>query len=135
VRLVATWTKNRKPGFQPFPEAVLAYLQEAYDGMPKNQPLLQVPSHPSRSLDIDLEVAGIRKWTDEGKVDFHSLRTTYTTLVVDSGANVKEAQSLLRHSTPELTMNVYARARSERLGEIADKVGECLGFEKSVKLM
>jgi len=61
-------------------------------------------------------------------VDFHSLRNAFTTLVIDSGANVKEAQSLLRHSTPELTMNVYARARPERLVELADRVGERLGY-------
>jgi hypothetical protein len=48
----------------------------------------------------------------------------YTTLVVESGANVKEAQELLRHSTPTLTMEAYARARSERLGRVADSVGQ-----------
>ena len=69
-----------------------------------------------------MESAGIPKWTEEGKIDFHAFRTTFTTLVVESGANVKEAQSLLRHSTPEMTMNIYARARSERLYEITNRV-------------
>ncbi len=42
-------------------------------------------------------------------VDFHALRTTYITLVVKSGASVKEAQELARHSDPKLTMNVYTK--------------------------
>ncbi len=131
--LEAVWTKNRKPGFQPLPAALATLLQEMCAGISKNVSLLLVPSHPARSLDIDLAAAGIPKWTDEGKVDFHSLRNAFTTLVIESGANVKEAQSLLRHSTPELTMNVYARARSERLGELANKVGEHLGYIQECK--
>jgi len=132
--LDAAWTKNRKPGFQPLPGAMAGFLKELCQGIPKDHPLLPIPSHPARSLDIDLGTAGIPKWTEEGKVDFHSLRNTFTTLVIDCGANVKEAQSLLRHSTPELTMNVYARTRSERLGELADRVGERLGYDRECEI-
>ena len=45
-------------------------------------------------------------------------------LVVESGATVKETQELARHSTPQLTMNVYARARQDRLSEAVERVGE-----------
>ncbi len=59
-------------------------------------------------------------------MDFHSLRVVYVSLVLESGAGVKEAQSLARHQTPTLTMNVYGRARGERLHEIAERVGEAV---------
>ena len=94
----------------------------------KSGALLYVPSHMARSLDLDLEAAGIDKVTPAGTVDFHALRATYTTLVIERGANEKEAQTLARHSTPNLTLNVYARTREARLGELADMVGERLGF-------
>ena len=42
-------------------------------------------------------------------VDFHALRVTYVTLLVKGGASVKVAQELARHSTPTLTLNVYAK--------------------------
>ncbi len=45
------------------------------------------------------------------------------------GANVKELQTLARHSTPQLTMNVYAKNRNERLSELAEKIGESVLFE------
>tara|TARA_B100001013_G_scaffold276352_1_gene176728 strand:+ start:305 stop:502 length:198 start_codon:yes stop_codon:yes gene_type:complete len=50
----------------------------------------------------------------QGYAGFHSLRVTYITLVVEAGSNVKEAQTLARHSPPNLTMNIYsARAWNE----------------------
>ncbi len=46
----------------------------------------------------------------------------YINFVLESGVSVKEAQELARHSTPELTFNVYGRTRKERLSETAEKV-------------
>jgi len=40
--------------------------------------------------------------------DFHALRHTYISRLVRSGANVKVAQELARHSTPTLTLGRYA---------------------------
>ena len=60
---------------------------------------LPLPTHVAHALDVDLEKAKIAKnIPGQGKVDFHALRTAYTTLVIESGANLKEAQTLLRHS-------------------------------------
>lgn len=41
-------------------------------------------------------------------VDFHALRHTYISRLVASGANIKVAQELARHSTPTLTLGRYA---------------------------
>jgi hypothetical protein len=99
-------------------------LSEKSDGKAKNDPLLYVPSHPGRDLEVDLKAAGIPKHTEDGKIDFHALRVAYVSFVLEAGASAKEAQTLARHSTPDLTMNVYARARDTRLSEVAEKVGE-----------
>jgi integrase len=40
-------------------------------------------------------------------LDFHALRHTYVSWLVASGASVKVCQTLARHSTPVLTLNVY----------------------------
>ncbi len=60
-------------------------------------------------LAIDLKAAGIAPETDSGVVDFHALRGTYFTHLVNSGASVKTCQTLARHSTPVLTIGVYAK--------------------------
>jgi integrase len=42
--------------------------------------------------------------------DFHALWHTYVSRLVKSGANIKVAQELARHSMPTLTLGVYAHA-------------------------
>ena len=64
LNLEASWTKNRKPGFQPLP----ARLVDELDAF-------SLSGAPARTLDRDLEAAGIPKHTPKGKVDFHAGRT------------------------------------------------------------
>jgi hypothetical protein len=61
-------------------------------------------------LRVDLEAAGIPYETASGVADFHSLRSAYISHLVSSGASVKTCQTLARHSTPSLTIGVYAEA-------------------------
>jgi len=79
---------------------------------------------PCIRADQHLQAAGINKWDPRGKLDFHASRTAYVTFVIEAGANAKEAQILARHSTPDLTMNVYGRARWEGLSDTVEAVGE-----------
>lgn len=142
--LHAEWTKNRVGGFQPLPSVVLHHLAEfAATGQAKavyrrqfiragskadhlGEPLLYVPTHPSRTLRTDLQAAGIPIRTEEGKIDFHALRVAFVSFVVETGTDLKTAQSLARHTNPELTMNVYARVRGTRLSEVAEAVGRII---------
>jgi integrase len=89
-------------------------------------PLLYVPSHPAREFDTDLERARIHKWSPEGKIDFHALRVTYCTLVAECGANFKDTMTLMRHTTPDPTANVYTRSRNDKLHDLAERVGDTL---------
>jgi len=154
IRLDPAWTKNRKSGEQPIPRALVERLvaygmkgtaRELYtkrygrcdakpEGVP-DHPLLYVSTHTSRELRQDLEAAGIDFSTGKGKADFHSLRTTFVTLAIEAGANLKEGQTLARHSTPQLTIGIYARTRDERLSDLVDKVGDKVIRCKSVPYM
>lgn len=142
--LDAEWTKNRESGLQPIPASLTERLYEfAHSGEPArlyarflqrrdatrkipSHPLLYVPSDPARELGKDLKAAGIPKHNAEGKVDFHACRVAYITFVIESGANIKEAQVLARHKTPGLTMNVYGRVRQDRLSGTVERLGETL---------
>lgn len=154
LNLDAEWTKNRKPGFQPLPHSLLERLQTfAESGEPARlyaqfyarkdaklqapkRPLLYVPSHTARDLDIDLKAANIPKHTPEGKLDFHACRVAYINFVIESATSIKEAQHLARHATPEMTMNVYGRVRKERLSDTIEKVADSmLSNEKHVHSM
>ena len=139
LHLESAWTKNRKPGFQPLPARLVAELDafarsgaparlyaKAYRGRPSDtpdEPLLYVPSHPARTLDRDLEAAGIPKYTPKGKIDFHAARTAYINLLLeDDQLTPKDTQELARHSTSRLTLDVYWRRASKREPERACKM-------------
>ncbi len=130
LNLHARWTKNRKQSIQPIPRWLFEKLEKESFGKPPSSPLLYVPSHTARELDKDLEAADIPKSTPEGKVDFHSFRSIFITRVIEAGANVKEAQALARHSTPELTMNTYAKTSHQRLSQLTEKLSRDISEQK-----
>lgn len=141
LRLMPEWTRNRKPASQPMPNELMLRLHRysssgepgtLYRGMTKamrrrlnvpDQPLLFVPTHLGEYFNQDLQKAGVPKVTPEGKLDFHALRVMYVTLVFDVDATVKEGQLLARHSTPDMTMNTYARGRMDRISMVSESVG------------
>ena len=138
---LGTFTKNRQALFHPLPKNLVERLYaHAVSGEPNRvyasryhddslyalplKPLLYVPAGTARDLAKDLAAADIPLVTEHGKAVFHSLRITYINLVLDLGVNPKEAQQLARHSTVNLTMNVYGRTRSEYLGRIVERLYE-----------
>ena len=65
--------------------------------------------HTDRPDPADLEAAGIPYRDASDRVaDFHALRHSYITALAMSNAPVKVVQSLARHSTPTLTLGIYA---------------------------
>ena len=42
------------------------------------------------------------------RIRFHDLRHTFASLLIEQGENIKYIQSQLGHSTPTVTLNVYA---------------------------
>ena len=139
LHLDASWTKNRKGEYLPLPHALVERLRAStnqalarYGQVYKKERPRNIPSHPllyvprdlARVLDKDLQLADIPKYTKAGKVDFHALRVTYINLVIESGVNLKEAQTLARHATPDMTMNVYGRTKEERLSFAVEQIAE-----------
>jgi integrase len=126
IRLEAAWTKNRLDGFQPIPRWLMDILQSKAQDLDRSGAFFGVQkTHPARMIQDDLKRAGIPlEIPGEGKVDFHSLRVTFCSLLDDRGASAKENQELARHSTPVLTMNVYVRTRVDRVRGVVDAVGE-----------
>jgi len=80
--------------------------------LPPETPIFKVSTKLYASLNLDLKLAGIAKRDDRGRVlDVHALRTTFGTLLSKGGVNPRTAQSAMRHSTIDLTMNVYTDPR------------------------
>jgi integrase len=100
-------TKNGKDAVQPIRPELAAMLRPWLLGKPPGKPVFALDrDNAARALRLDLRAAGIAAWAD---YDFHSLRTSYVTMLVKSGASVKVCQELARHADPKLTMNTYTR--------------------------
>jgi integrase len=56
----------------------------------------------NRQFNPALKAAGLPR------IRFHDLRHTYASLLIEQGENIKYIQSQLGHSSPTVTLNVYA---------------------------
>jgi hypothetical protein len=84
-----------------FSESLAVPGAKAFPGMWKRR--------GAEMLRKDLDAAGIDWHEDEAGtiIDFHSLRHTFGTMLAASGVHPKTAQDLMRHSSIDLTMNLY----------------------------
>ena len=133
VSVAAGYSKRRRADTQPIDPGLAAMLAGWLKGKADGQRVLRLPDETAAMLHQDMRraraawiceartVAERRKRLDgdflceadgEGRVfDFHALRHLYISRVVSSGASVKVAQELARHSTPTLTFGRYAHTR------------------------
>jgi len=76
--------------------------------LPVEEPLFSVPQNLIKSFNLDLAAAGIDKEDARGRtVDIHALRHTFGTHLSKNGVAPRTAQAAMRHSSLDLTMNVY----------------------------
>ena len=111
VMVPGKFTKNGDPARQPLPPALVPLLSLWLKDRP-----VSVPCWPGnwaknkgagKLLRADLEAAGVPYVKDGLFADFHALRHSYISKLIRSGANLKVAQALARHSTITLTADRY----------------------------
>ncbi len=108
--VAACYTKNGKEAVQPLPPALASRLAPWIATLPAGRPIFTLSDRTAEMIRFDLEAAGLPYETPSGFADFHSLRGVYISNLVASGASVKTCQVLARHSTPSLTIGIYAKA-------------------------
>jgi integrase/recombinase XerD len=141
----ACYSKRKRQDVQPIRHDLAEQLRPWIATKAPRAPLCPLPDRKAALLiRADLETARA-KWIEEAHtaderaeqersdflrhtdaagrvVDFHGLRHTYISRVVESGASVKVAQELARHSTPTLTIGRYAYARLHDLAAALDSM-------------
>jgi integrase/recombinase XerD len=112
IVLEAAYSKRRRRDVQPLRPDLAEVLRPWLASRPRGKPIFPVQrlaEKTARMLRVDLMAAGIPYKDARGRfADFHALRHTYVSQLVRSGASVKVAQELARHSTPLLTVGRYA---------------------------
>lgn len=118
--------KNRKEETIPLPDFVgkelLAFVRKK---SPEDQiwPGTWADSRQAgKMLQRDLDAAGIPYLSGGKYFDFHALRCQYATSLLRAGVPLAYVQKLMRHSTPTLTMNVYAQLGLDDLAAEVSKL-------------
>jgi integrase len=107
----SSYTKNKKEAIQPLAQSLADRLRPWLAGKAPGRPVFEgMTRRTAEMLRVDLKNAGIPYETDSGFADFHSLRGDFISYLVSSGASVKTCQTLARHSSPSLTIGIYAKA-------------------------
>lgn len=109
---LAEWVADKQQAHSDRPGAVVTTLRfetTEREQLPINTPLFSSVSREFlKVLNRDLAVANIEKQDERGHtVDVHALRHTYGSLLSAGGVAPRTAQAAMRHSSIDLTMNVY----------------------------
>jgi hypothetical protein len=111
VPALAYYSKNGKEAVQPLPGALADRLAPWLARKAPGRAVFEgITKRTGEMIGIDLRAAGMEPETASEVVDFHALRGSYISHLVSSGASVKTSQTLSRHSTPSLTIGIYAKA-------------------------
>jgi integrase len=79
-------------------------------------------------------VAGIeRVGVTKSKLGLHSLRRTYASLLLSSGASVRVSMELMRHSTPEMTLGTYAQSAGDEKRDAGVKLPHLFAKSKDAR--
>ena len=133
VTVQASYSKHRRQDVQPIREDLADLLRPWLNKKECGQRVFAIIDVAAKMMRKDLDAAR-EAWLKEARTDkdraerekthflsyrdganrvadFHALRHTYISRLVASGANIKVAQELARHSTPSLTLGRYAHVQ------------------------
>jgi len=89
-------------------DATIAIHCQQSANLSADTPLFNIPTGILRILNRDLQLANIPKVDERGRtIDIHALRHTFGTHLSKAGVAPRTAQAAMRHSSIDLTMNVY----------------------------
>ena len=124
MTVAACYSKNGKEAVQPLPPGLAERLAPWLATPTRGRPVFAIPDRTAEMIRVDLAAASIEYETASGVVDFHALRGCYISYLVSSGALVKTCQTLARHSTPSLTIGIYAKASLHDIAGAMDALPE-----------
>jgi integrase len=67
---------------------------------------------------------------DKPKLGWHTLRRSYASLLLSSGASLRVSMELMRHSTAEMTLATYAQTVGDEKREAGEKVASLVLVKK-----
>jgi len=124
VTVRAAYSKRRREDLLPIRPDLADELRPVVGKLAPDEQLFPVSADRRKAIAMlkqDLDDAGIPYCDDAGHyADFHALRHTFGTNLYRGDVHPKRAQDLMRHSTIDLTMNLYTHTSTEELASALD---------------
>ena len=114
VKVQAAYSKHRRDDTIPLTPATIHGLGAHFVSTLGGQRLFPIAAKAGLMLARDLAAAGIPVKTEAGVIDFHALRHTFISNLIERGTDPKTAQELARHSTITLTIDRYSHTSEAR---------------------
>ncbi len=132
VRCLAGYTKNGREALQPLrrdvAKALRPWLAAKLTGERVWPGTWASERHGAEMMRTDLANADVAYQDARGRyADFHSLRHTFISNLARAGVHPRNAQALARHSTIELTMNVYTHVEMRELAADLESLPSMVG--------
>jgi len=118
VSLPGRATKNSDDAMQPLPAHVVPSLRSWLSSKPAGRSLWPPERNTALMVRTDLKAAGIAPEA----FDFHCLRHSYVSAIVQCGGSVKDSMELARHHDADLTFGRYAHTRLADLSQVVDRL-------------
>ena len=121
----ACYSKRGRQDEIPLKPETAEMLREFFaDKLPGVRPFAAAnENRMAKMLYADLEAAGIEPVDSAGRVaDFHALRQTTGSLLAAGGVHPKVAQTIMRHSTVDMTMTRYSHVYQGQESEAIEKL-------------
>ncbi len=139
VRCLPGYTKNGEEAVLPLRSEVASMVRKWLADKPADKRLWPgewaSQRHGAEMIRIDLTAADIDYEDDSGRVaDFHALRHTFISNLARAGVHPRNAQALARHSTIDLTMNVYTHVAMADLHDDVESLPRAVGEGSKAEL-
>lgn len=126
IVLKASETKNGKTRVIPLADGLLEQLRAHKEH--RDYVFVNTAGNPWRNnlltrFYVRCKEAGIPDAHPKGSVDIHALRTTFISHVIAMGCDPRSAQSIVGHSTTDLTLRVYARVNNKACHAAVNMLG------------
>ena len=94
----------------PLPFFLVDEMRQYREEFPENEYIFGHGSHPADPRTVQFRFHRLLKRAEITPVNFHALRHTFTTRLLEAGVDVKTISSLLGHSSVRTTMDIYAHS-------------------------
>lgn len=111
----------------PLPLFLVEEMRQYKEAFPQNEYIFGRGTRPADPRTVQFRFRQLLRRADISPVNFHALRHTFTTRLLEAGVDVKTISALLGHSSVRTTMDIYAHSEMSTKQSAIDLLAKNIG--------